>query len=155
MPMVVIMADRPAAVQSAIQVALTSPKAALAHIGWMRAERWLKTLSSPELWCIRVVLIDESRTAFPPRLLECIATNDARRAAGDLEPGARCVLDVEVLRHFAVTSGFAPVPRYVNLSDWDQLVAADLLHRYGWTGHDPGRGRRLGGAAPARDAGLS
>jgi hypothetical protein len=137
------MADRAEAVQSAIQVALSSPKAALAHISWMRALRRLKTLSSAELWCIREVLVDlvdESRTAFPPRLLECIATNEARRAAGDLEPGARCVLDVEVLRHFAVTSGFAPVPRYVNLSDWDQLVAADLLHRYGWTGHDPGRG---------------
>jgi hypothetical protein len=23
---------------------------------------------------------------------------------------------------------------------WRQLVAAGLLHRYGWTGHDPGRG---------------
>src|SRR6516225_6502438 len=38
MPMVVIMADRGAALQSAIQVALSSPKAALEHIGWMRAE---------------------------------------------------------------------------------------------------------------------
>src|SRR5215469_4578594 len=58
MPIVVIMADRAAAVQSAIQVALSSPKAALEHIGSMRAERWLKTLSSPELWCIREVLVD-------------------------------------------------------------------------------------------------
>jgi hypothetical protein len=134
------MADRAAAVQSAIQVALSSPKAALAHIGWMRAERWLETLSSAELWCIRDVLVAESRTAFPPRLLECIATNDARRAAGELASGARQVLDVGALQHFAAASGFTPVPGYVNLSDWDQLVAADLLHRYGWTGHDPGRG---------------
>ena len=140
MSMVVIMADRAAAVQSAIQVALSSPKAALAHIGWTRAERWLKTLSSAELWCIRDVLVAESRTAFPPRLLECIATNDARRAAGELASGARQVLDVGALQHFAAASGFTPVPGYVNLSDWDQLVAADLLHRYGWTGHDSGRG---------------
>src|SRR5215472_11838427 len=92
MPMVRTMADWAAALQSPIQVALSSPKVALAHIGWMRAKRWLKTLSSPELWCIREVLVDlvdESRTAFPPRLLECLATNDARRAAGDLELGAR------------------------------------------------------------------
>jgi hypothetical protein len=91
-------------VQSAIKVALSSPKGALAHIGWMRAERWLKTLSSPELWCIREVLVglvDESRTAFPPRLLECIATNDARRKAGDLEPGAHHLLDPAGLAFFA------------------------------------------------------
>jgi hypothetical protein len=35
-PMVRTMADRAAAVQSAIQVALSSPKAALAHIGWVQ-----------------------------------------------------------------------------------------------------------------------
>src|SRR5262252_4803456 len=97
MPMVRTMADRAAAVQSAIQVALSSPKAALAHIGWIRAERWLKTLSSPELWCMREALVDERRKAFPPRLSEIIATNDARRAAGDLEPGARDLLDPATL----------------------------------------------------------
>src|SRR5215472_4406869 len=133
--MVRTMADRAGAVQSAIQVALSSPKAALAHIGWMRAERWLKTLSSPELWCIREVLadlVDESRTAFPPRLLECIATNDARRAAGEIAIGSNHVLDLKDLCHFARLNGF-PVPGPVQLRDYDELVAADLLCRYGWS----------------------
>ena len=136
MPIVVIMADRAAAVQSAIQVALSSPKAALAHIGWMRAERRLKALSSPELWCIREVLadlVDESRTAFPPRLLECIATNDARRTAGNLEPGARHLLDPAALAFFARCNGFPRTPAWLPLPDWNELVAADLLWRYGWS----------------------
>jgi len=141
MPMVRTMADRAAALQSAIEVALSSPKAALAHIGWMRAERWLKTLSSPELWCIREVLVDladESRTAFPPRLLECIATNDARRAAGDLEPGARDLLDPATLAFFAHSNGFPRTPAWLFLPDYDELVAADLLWRYGWTASEGG-----------------
>jgi hypothetical protein len=140
MPMVRTMADRVAAVQSAIQVVLSSPKAALAHIGRMRAERWLKTLSSPELWCIREVLVDlvdESRPAFPPRLLECIASNDARRAAGEIPIGSNHVLDLEDLRHFARFSGF-PVPSPTWLRDYDELVAADLLWRYCWTESDAG-----------------
>src|SRR5215831_4659927 len=138
---VVIMADRAGAVQSAIQVALSSPKAALAHIGWMRAERWMKTLSSPELWCIREVLVDvadESRTAFPPRLLECIATNDARRAAGDLEPAAHHLLDPAALAFFALSNGFSRTPAWLFLPDYDELVAADLLWRYGWTASEGG-----------------
>ena len=133
MPMVMIMADRAAAVQSAIQVALSNPKAALAHIGSMRAERWLETLSSAELWCIREVLVDlvdESRSAFPPRLLECLATNDARRAGGDLELGARHLLDPATFAFFARCNGF---PRPLYLPDYDELVAADLLWRYGWS----------------------
>ena len=136
MPMVAIMADRAAAVQTAIQVALSSPRAALAHIGWMRAERWLKTLSSAELWCIREVLVDESRPGFPPRLLECIATNDARRKAGDLEPGARRLLDPAALAFFARCNGFPRTPLY--LPDCDELVAADLLWRYSWTANETG-----------------
>ena len=138
MPMVVIMADRAAAVQSAIQVALSSPKAALAHMGWIRAERWLKTLSSPELWCIREVLVDENRPAFPPRLLECIATNDARRAAGDLEPGARDLLDPATLAFFAHSSGFLRTLARPFLPDYDEVVAADLLWRYGWSANEAG-----------------
>jgi hypothetical protein len=138
MPMVVIMADRGAALQSAIQVALSSPKAALAHIGWMRIERWLKTLSSPELWCIREVLVDESRPAFPPRLLECIATNDARRAAGDLKLDARHLLDPATLAFFARCNGFPRTPAWLHLPDWDELVATDLLWRYGWTASEAG-----------------
>jgi hypothetical protein len=135
--MVMIMADRAAALQSAIHIALSSPKAALAHIGWMRAERWMKTLSSPELWCIREVLVDENRPAFPPRLLECIATNDARRAAGEIPIGGNHLLDLEDLRHFARLSGF-PVPGPTQLRDYDELVAADLLWRYGWTASEAG-----------------
>jgi hypothetical protein len=138
MPMVVIMADRAAAVQSAIRVALSSPKAALAHIGWMRFERWLKTLSSPELWCIREVLVDESRPGVPPRLMECIAANGARRAAGDLEPGARHLLDPATLAFFARCNGFPRTPAWLYLLDWDELVAADLLWRYGWTASEAG-----------------
>jgi hypothetical protein len=136
MPIGVIMADRAVAVQSAIQVALSSPKAALAHIGWMRAERWLETLSSAELWCIREVLVAERRTAFPPRLLECIATNDTRRKAGDLEPGAHHLLDPAALASFARCNGFSRPPLY--LPDHDELVAADLLWRYGWTASEAG-----------------
>jgi hypothetical protein len=116
---------------------LSSPKAALAHIGWMRAERWLKTLSSPELWCIREVLVDESRPGFSPRLLECIASNDARRAAGEIPIGSNHVLDLEDLRHFARLNGF-PVPGPTQLRDYDELVAADLLWRYGWTASEAG-----------------
>jgi hypothetical protein len=132
------MADRGAALQSAIEVALSSPKAALAHIGWMRAERWLKTLSSPELWCIREVLVDESRPGFPPRLLECIASNDARRAAGDLESGARNLLDPATLAFFARRNGFPRTPARPFLPDYDELIAADLLWRYGWTASEAG-----------------
>jgi hypothetical protein len=138
MQMVVITADRAAAVRSAIQVALSNPKAALAHIGSMRAERWLETLSSPELWCIREVLVDESRPAFPPRLLECIATNDARRAAGDLKLDARHLLDPATLAFFARCNGFPRTPAWLYLPDWDELVAADLLWRYGWTDSEAG-----------------
>jgi hypothetical protein len=138
MQMVRTMADRVAAVQSAIQVALSSPRAALEHIGWMRAERWMKTLSSPELWCIREVLVDESRPGFSPRLLECIATNDARRAAGNLEPGARDLLDPATLAFFAGCNGFPRTPAWLFLPDYDELVAADLLWRYGWTASEAG-----------------
>ena len=138
MQMVRTMADRVAAVQSAIQVALSSPKAALAHISGMRAERWLKTLSSPELWCIREVLVAESRPTLPPRLLECIATNDARRAAGNLEPGARYLLDPATLAFFARCNGFPRTPAWLFLPDYDELVAADLLWRYGWTASEAG-----------------
>jgi hypothetical protein len=136
--MAVIMSDRAAAVQSAIKVAWSNPKAALAHIGSMRAERWLETLSSPELWCIREVLVVESRTAFPPRLMECIAANGARRAAGDLEPGARDLLDPATLAFFARSNGFPRTPAWLFLPDYDELVAADLLWRYGWTASAPG-----------------
>src|SRR5215472_18797468 len=128
-PMVMIMADRAVAVQSAIQVALSSPKAALAHIGWMRAERWLKTLSSPELWCIREFLVNESRTAFPPRLLECIATNNARRAAGDLEPGARHLVDPATLAFFARCNGFPPTPAWLflrTMMSWSPLTCCGV-----------------------------
>jgi hypothetical protein len=135
MPIVAIMADRAAAVQSAIQVALSSPEMALAHIGWMRTGRWL---SSAELWCIREFLIDESRTAFPPRLLECIATNDARRVAGDLEPGARHLLDPATLAFFARCEGFPRTPARLFLSARDELCCADCLARYGWTATEAG-----------------
>ena len=138
MPMAVIMSDRAAAVQSAIKVAWSNPKAALAHIGSMRAERWLETLSSPELWCIREVLVVESRTAFPPRLMECIAANGARRAAGDLEPGARDLLDPATLAFFALSNGFPRTPAWLFLPDYDELVAADLLWRYGWMASEAG-----------------
>ena len=138
MPMVRTIADRAAAVQSAIQVALSSSKAALAHIGWMRAERWMKTLSSPELWCMREALLDESRLGFPPRLLECIATNEARRAAGDLEPGARDLLDPATLAFFAHSSGFLRTLARPFLPDYDEVVAADLLWRYGWSANEAG-----------------
>ena len=138
MPMVRTMADRAAALQSAIQVALSSPKAALAHIGWMRADRWLKTLSSPELWCIREFLVNESRTAFSPRLLECLATNDARRAAGDLEPGARHLLDPAALAFFARCNGFPRTPAWLFLPEWDELCCADCLTRYGWSADEAG-----------------
>ena len=137
MPMVRTMADRGAALQSAIQVALSSPKAALAHIGWMRFERWLKTLSSPELWCIREVLVDESRPGVPPRLMECIAANGARRAACEIPIGSNHLLDLEDLRRFARLNGF-PVPGPRQLRDYDELVAADLLWRYGWTASEAG-----------------
>jgi hypothetical protein len=116
---------------------LSSPKAALAHIGLMRTERWLKTLSSAELWCIREVLVAESRPTFPPRLLECIASNDARRAAGEIPIGSNHVLDLEDLRHFARLNGF-PVPGPVQLRDYDELVAADLLWRHGWSASKAG-----------------
>jgi hypothetical protein len=101
----------------------------------MRAERWLKTLSSAELWCIREYLVNESRTAFPPRLLECIATNDARRAAGVLEPGAHHLLDPGALAFFARCNDF---PRPLWLPDRDELVAVDLLWRYDWTASEDG-----------------
>jgi hypothetical protein len=102
----------------------------------MRAERWMKTLSSPELWCIREVL--QSRPAFPPRLLECIASNDARRAAGDLEPGARRLLDPATLAFFACCNGFPRTPAWLFLRDWDELCCAECLTRYGWSADEAG-----------------
>jgi hypothetical protein len=117
---------------------LSSPKAALAHIGWMRAERWMKTLSTPELWCIREVLVDESRPGFPPRLLECIATNGARRAAGDLEPGARHLVNPATLAFFARCNGFPQTPAWLFLPPWDELCCADCLTRYGWSADEAG-----------------
>jgi len=82
-----------------------------------------------ELWCIREVVVD---------LVECIATNDARRAAGDLEPGARDLLDPATLAFFARCNGFPRTPAWLFLPDYDELVAADLLWRYGWTASEAG-----------------
>jgi hypothetical protein len=64
--------------------------------------------------------------------LECIASDDARRAAGEFPFGSNHVLDLEDLRHFARLNGF-PVPGPVQRRDYDDLVAADLLWRYGWS----------------------
>ena len=72
------------------------------------------------------------------RLLESIATNDARRAAGDLEPGARDLLDPATLAFFARCNGFPRTPAWLFLPDYDELVAADLLWRYGWTASEAG-----------------
>ena len=94
-----------------------------------------------EIRCIREVLVDlveESRTAFPPRLLECLATNDARRAAGDLEPGARHLLDPATLAFFARSNSFPRTPARSFLPDYHELVAADLLWRYGWSADEAG-----------------
>jgi len=67
--------------------------------------------------------------------LECIATNEARREAGDLEPGADYLLDPAALAFFARCNGF---PRPLYLPDYDELVAADLLWRYGWSASEAG-----------------
>jgi hypothetical protein len=69
--------------------------------------------------------------------LECIATNDARRKAGDLEPGAHYLLDPATLAFFA-RNGFPRTPAWLFLPDYDELVAADLLWRYGWTAGEDG-----------------
>jgi hypothetical protein len=69
--------------------------------------------------------------------LECIATNEARRAAGEIPIGSNHVLDLEGLRHFARLSGF-PVPGPMQLRDYDELVAADVLWRYGWMPSEAG-----------------
>ena len=68
--------------------------------------------------------------------MECLATNDARRKAGDLEPGARRLLDPAALAFFARCNGFPRTPLY--LPDCDELVAADLLWRYSWTANETG-----------------
>jgi len=65
--------------------------------------------------------------------LECIVTNEARRAAGDLKSGACHLLDPVTLAFFARCNGFARTPAWLYLPDWDELVAADLLWRYGWS----------------------
>ena len=65
-------------------------------------------------------------------------TNDARRAAGDLEPGARHLLDPATLAFFALSNGFPRTPAWLFLPDYDEMVAADLLWRYGWTASKAG-----------------
>jgi len=143
MPMVVIMADRGAAVQSAIQAALSSPKAALEHIALLRVQRGLPRLSSPELWVLRAILARGAEKAkvarrFTPREREVFSVLEERRAAGKLEPGAKHLLDQPAFRAFAPANGFPAPPSWLHLPEWEELVAADLLWRYGWTPGDAG-----------------
>jgi hypothetical protein len=70
--------------------------------------------------------------------LECIAANDARRATGDLEPGTRRLLDPATLAFFARCNGLPRTPAWLFLPDYNELVAAALLWRYGWTASEAG-----------------
>ena len=72
----------------------------------------------------------DSWSASPP--------NDARRAAGDLEPGARHLLDPATLAFFARCNGLPRTPAWLFLPDYNELVAAALLWRYGWTASEAG-----------------
>ena len=72
----------------------------------------------------------DSWSASPP--------NDARRAAGDLKLDARHLLDPATLAFFARCNGFPRTPAWLHLPDWDELVATDLLWRYGWTASEAG-----------------
>ena len=70
--------------------------------------------------------------------MECLATNDARRKAGDLEPGARRLLDPAALAFFARCNGFPRTPAWLFLPAWDELCCADCLTRYGWSADEAG-----------------
>jgi hypothetical protein len=55
------------------------------------------------------------------------------REIADRRSGGKHLVDLEALRHFAGVSGFPLPGRYLYLPDFDELVAADLLWRYGWS----------------------
>ena len=69
---------------------------------------------------------------------EVFSVLEERRAAGKLEPGAKHLLDQPAFRAFAPANGFPAPPSWLHLPEWEELVAADLLWRYGWTPGDPG-----------------
>ena len=59
-------------------------------------------------------------------------------SAGDLEPGARHLLDPAALAFFARCNCFPQTPAWLFLPDYDELVAATLLYVHGWSGDEPG-----------------
>src|SRR5215472_1140613 len=131
-------------IELAIRAALASPKQGLAYVRALRRNAYMATMSTPELFALREILIRESSKPKAVRTLtsrerEIFGALEDRRAAGELENGGKNLVDVEALRHFTRVSGFpSPGRYYLYLPDFDELVAADLLWRYGWSASEAG-----------------
>src|SRR5215472_9873117 len=130
-------------IELAIRAALAGPKQGLAYVRALRRNAYIATMSTPELFALREILIRESNKPKAARTLtsrerEIFGALEDRRAAGDLEPGARDLLDPATLAFFARCNGFPRTPAWLFLPDYDELVAADLLWRYGWTASEAG-----------------
>ena len=81
-------------IELAIRAALASPKQGLAYVRTLRRNAYIATMSTPELFVLREILIRESSKPKAARTLtsrerQIFIALEARRAAGDLEPGAR------------------------------------------------------------------
>ena len=131
--------------ESALAVAMANPKAALKYVRNLRRDVWLKAMSTPELWTMRAMLAREAEKpkaarSFTPREVEVFLALDQRRAAGELMPGAKHLLDPQAFRAFALANRFPLPGQYLQLGDGSELIAADLLSRYGWIGDDAGIG---------------
>jgi hypothetical protein len=130
-------------IELAIRAALASPKQGLAYVRALQRDAHIATMSTPELFALREILIRESSKPKAARTLTCrerevFIALEERRATGQLESGGQHLVDLEALRHFARVSGFPLPGLYLYLPDFDELVAADLLWRYGWTASDAG-----------------
>ena len=129
--------------ERALKVAIANPRPALAYVRNLQLKACIKALSTPELWVLRAILGREAEKpkaarSFTPRELEIFAALEERRAAGELEPSAKHLLDLQAFRGFALANGFPAPPSWLHLPEWEELVATDLLSRYGWSGGDAG-----------------
>jgi hypothetical protein len=129
--------------ERALVASIANPRSALAYVRQLQIEAFIKPRSTPELWVLRAILAREAekpKTArgFTPREVEVFAALDQRRAVGELAMGSKHVLEIQALRAFALANGFPAPPPWLHLPEWDELVAADLLSRYGWSGGDAG-----------------
>jgi hypothetical protein len=69
---------------------------------------------------------------------------------GDLEPGARHLLDPATLAFFARCNGFPRTPAWLFLPDYDELCCADCLTRYGWSADEAGLASTIGRQSTGR-----